>query len=62
MKKLESLKGLAKELEELGYTLNIFEGENLILKMGAEAKPGLLSVIGPIEIKDLKAIIGYLGE
>ncbi len=57
MKELEALKGVAAELKERGYTLNIFDGEKLILKMGAGAKPGLLSVFGPIEVKDLKAIL-----
>jgi hypothetical protein len=57
MKELEALKGVATELKERGYTLNILDGEKLILKMGAEAKPGLLSVFGPIEVKDLKAIL-----
>jgi hypothetical protein len=62
MKELEALKGLAAELKERGYTLNIFDGEKLILKMGAEAKPGLLSVLAPIEVKDLAAILKYLGD
>jgi hypothetical protein len=57
MKELEALRGLATRLEQDGYTMNIFEGEKLILKIGAEAKPGLLSVFGPIEVKDLKAIL-----
>lgn len=60
MKELEALKGMATRLEEEGYTLNIFEGEQLILKIGAEAEPGLLSVFGPIEVKDLKAILKLL--
>jgi hypothetical protein len=62
MKELGALKVLAAELKERGYTLNIFDGEKLILRMGAEAKPGLLSVLGPIEVKDLAAILKYLGE
>lgn len=57
MKELGALKGLAEELKEKGITLNLFDDETLILKMGAEAKPGLLSVLGPIEVKDLKAIL-----
>ncbi len=57
MKELEALKGLATSLEQEGYTLNIFEGEKLILKIGAETNPGLLSVFGPIEVKDLTAIL-----
>lgn len=60
MKELGALKGLAAELKDKGYTLNIFDGEKLILKMGAEAKPGLLSVLGPIEVKDLAAILKFL--
>jgi hypothetical protein len=57
MKELSALKGLANELKERGITLNVFDGENLILKMGQEAKPGLLSAFGPVEVKDLKAIL-----
>lgn len=60
MKELEALKGLAAKLEEEGYTLNIFDGEKLILKIGAEAKPGLLSVFGPIEVTDIRAILKLL--
>ena len=57
MKELLALKGLANELKEKGITVNLFDGENLILKMGAEANPGLLSAFGPIEVKNLKAIL-----
>jgi hypothetical protein len=62
VKELESLKQLAKTLEEKGFTLNISRKGKLILKMGKDAKPGLLSFIGPIEIKDLKGILEFLKE
>lgn len=60
MEKLNALKGLAEELENKGYTLNIFEGEKLILKLGKEAEPGLLAMLGPVEVKDLVAILKLL--
>lgn len=60
MEKLKALKGMAVELKDNGYTLNIFDGEKLILRMGKEAKPGLLSVFGPVEIKDLVTMVKLL--
>jgi len=60
MEELKALKGMAVELKDNGYTLNIFDGEKLILRMGKEAKPGLLSVFGPVEIKDLVTMVKLL--
>lgn len=60
MEELKALKGLAVELKDNGYTLNVFHGEKLILRMGKEAKPGLLSVFGPVEVKDLMGVVKLL--
>jgi len=60
MEELKALKGMAVKLKDNGYTLNIFDGEKLILRMGKEAKPGLLSVFGPVEIKDLVTMVKLL--
>ncbi|MEE8402437.1 MAG: hypothetical protein V3R93_01650 [Candidatus Hydrothermarchaeaceae archaeon] len=62
MEELKALKGLAEKLKDNGYTLNIFDGEKLILKVGKEAKPGLLSTFGPLEVKDLVGALKFLGE
>lgn len=60
MEELKALKGLATELKDNGYTLNIFHEGKLILRMGKEAKPGLLSVFGPVEVKDLATMLKFL--
>jgi len=62
MEKLKALKGLAEELKNQGYTLNILNEGKLILKVGKEAKPGLLFAIGPIEVKDLAGVLKFLGD
>jgi hypothetical protein len=54
--------GLANELKEMECTLNIISNGKLILRMGERAKPGLLSPLGPIEIKDLKTLLKFLEE
>jgi hypothetical protein len=62
LKELAALKDLARRLEEKGYTLNISSSGKPLLKMGKGANPGLLSVLGPIEVKDLKGILMFLKE
>lgn len=57
MKMLAELREIAKELEERGYTVNLLYKKNLVLRVGKEAKAGLLSFFGPIEIKDLKTLV-----
>jgi hypothetical protein len=57
MEQLRVLKGWAQELERRGYTLNVTREGKPILRLGKEAKPGLLSLLGPIEVKDLKAVL-----
>lgn len=60
MEELKALKGVADELKKRGYTLNIFDGENLIVRLGKGAKPGLLSAFGPIEVADLAGILKFM--
>lgn len=62
MEKLRVLTSIAKGLEEGGYTLNVFNGGKVIMRMGKEAKPGLLRAIGPVEVRDLRAILRFLGD
>ena len=49
-------------LKKRGVTLNIYTDEKLILKVGSDAKPGLLAILGPIEVKDLKSVLVLLKE
>lgn len=61
MESLNAIKGLAETLKERGYTVNVLQDGRLLLRIGKEAQPGLLAVFGPIEIKDLRAVISLLG-
>jgi hypothetical protein len=58
---LKSLKGIAKRLKEDGYTVNISYEDKVILRLGKNARSGLLSLFGPIEVKDLKTVLKILG-
>ncbi len=60
MESLKKLKGFAEELKGKGYTVNVRHEGNVILRMGKDADPGILSLFGPIEIKDLKAVAKFL--
>jgi hypothetical protein len=62
MEKLRALTGIAKDLEARGYTLNVLHEDKLIMRIGKEAKPGLLSILGPIEVRDLRAILKLIGD
>ncbi|MFQ5888210.1 MAG: hypothetical protein ACE5HY_05890 [Candidatus Hydrothermarchaeales archaeon] len=60
MESLKKLKGFAEELKKKGYTVNISHKGEVILRMGKEAEPGILSLFGPIEVLDLKAVARIL--
>ncbi|MFQ5975029.1 MAG: hypothetical protein ACE5J5_01760 [Candidatus Hydrothermarchaeales archaeon] len=60
MEGLKKLKGFAEELKEKGYTVNVRHNGDAILRMGKEAEPGILSLFGPIEVLDLKAVAKIL--
>ncbi len=54
---LDELKDFALRLKEKGYTLNIYINGELVLVVGKNAKPGLLGIFAPIEIKNLKKVL-----
>lgn len=54
--------GTAKKLKEMGYTLNVKIDGNTIMRVGKDAKPGIMAIFGPIEITDLRKVISLFGE
>ncbi len=60
MEGLKKLKGIAGELSEKGYTVNVRHNGDLILRMGKDADPGILGVFGRIEVVDLKTVAKFL--
>jgi hypothetical protein len=62
MEKLRALTGIAKELEAMGYTLNVFHEDKLIMRIGKEARPGLLRTIGPVEVRDIRSLLRFIGD
>lgn len=60
MEGLKKLKGVAEELKEKGYTVNVRHEGEIILKMGKGAQPGILAVFGPVEVVDLKTVAKIL--
>lgn len=62
MDKLRALKGFGEDLKARGYTLNVSQNGRIILRIGSEAKPGLLRFLGPIEVKDLRAVLKLIGD
>jgi hypothetical protein len=57
---MEKLLELAKRLEEKGYAIEVVHEGRVILKLGKGAKPGLLKALGPVEIKDIRAVLGFI--
>lgn len=62
MQELGFLKDIGDTLKEKGLTVNVYTDEKLIMKIGSAAKPGLLSILGPVEVKDLKKVLVLLKE
>lgn len=62
MEKLRVLLGFAQDLKTRDITIDVSHNGRLILRIGSEAKPGLLGFFGPIEVRDLRALLGFLGE
>jgi hypothetical protein len=62
MERLRVLLGFAQELKARDITINVSQNGRLILRMGSEAKPGLLSFFGPIEVRDLRALLRFIGD
>ena len=62
MEKLRALTDIARDLEARGYTLNVLHEDKLIMRIGKEARPGLLRAIGPVEVRDIRTILRFLGD
>jgi hypothetical protein len=60
MEKLNILVDLAQELKTRKITINVSQNGKVILRMGMEAEPGLLGFLGPIEVRDLKAVLRFI--
>ncbi|MEE8168174.1 MAG: hypothetical protein V3T58_04815 [Candidatus Hydrothermarchaeales archaeon] len=56
-----SLADAAKSLEDRGYTLDVLNGDKLLLRVGRDARPGLLTFFGPVQVVDLRAVLKLLG-
>ncbi len=59
MEKLRVLAEIAEELKARGITINVYRNGRVILRMGNEAEPGVLGFIGPVEIRDLRAVLRF---
>ncbi len=47
---------LAKRLEEKECTLNVFHKDKMVMCLGKDVKPGLLTFLGPIQVLDLRTL------
>ncbi len=54
---ISGIKEFAEKLKERGYTLNVYIDGELVLVIGKNAKPGLLGMFAPVEIKNLKKVL-----
>lgn len=54
---IRGLADFAKKLEARGYTIDVFNGDKLVLRVGKDAKPGLLAFFGPVQVSDLKTLV-----
>lgn len=59
MEKLNVLVDLAEELKARGITINVSQNGKIILRMGNEADPGVLGFFGPVEVRDLRAVLRF---
>jgi hypothetical protein len=54
MEGLKKIKEVAEQLKAKGITINVIYKEKPVFRIGKNAKPGLLSVFGDVEVLDLK--------
>lgn len=54
MERLKTVKRAAEELKAKGITVNVVYKGKAVFRIGADAKPGLLSMFGDVEVLDLK--------
>lgn len=62
MEELKVLKEIAGDLKEKGYTMNIYYDGKMVIRIGKDASSGLLSLFGPIEVKDLKTMLKLIED
>ena len=58
MEGLKNVKKVAQELSKRNVTVNIIYQGTAAFRIGADAKPGLLSMFGDVEVLDLKKTAG----
>jgi hypothetical protein len=54
MEGIKRIKEAAEELKSKDITINVIYKGKAVFRIGKEAKPGLLSVFGDVEVLDLK--------
>lgn len=57
---LGKLRELAKELDEKGYAIEVVHEGKVVLRLGRGANPGLLKALGPVEVTDIRTVLGFL--
>lgn len=58
---VRGLADFAKRLEGKGFTLDVFNSDKLVLRLGKGAKPGLLTFFGPVQVSDIKTLVKLMG-
>jgi hypothetical protein len=54
MERVKKVKLVAEELKAKDITVNVVYKGKAVFRIGADAKPGLLSMFGDVEVLDLK--------
>ncbi len=54
MERIKQVKKVAEELKAKEITVNVVYKGKAVFRIGADAKPGLLSMVGDVEVLDLK--------
>jgi hypothetical protein len=54
MERIRKVKKVAEELKAKDITVNVVYKGKAVFRIGADAKPGLLSMFGDVEVLDLK--------
>jgi hypothetical protein len=54
MERIKKVKKVAEELKAKDITVNVVYKGKAVFRIGADAKPGLLSMFGDVEVLDLK--------
>ncbi|MFV2040907.1 MAG: hypothetical protein ACC644_02850 [Candidatus Hydrothermarchaeales archaeon] len=54
MEGMKKIKKVAEDLKTRDVTVNVIYKGKAVFRIGADAKPGLLSMFGDVEVLDLK--------